>query len=64
MNALATANAFATAQGTATAQPATVPAPVIGPKKPGAVRIGIILPQAVQPTSSALNASKELTVRP
>jgi hypothetical protein len=60
MNALAAANAFATAQGTATAQPATVPAPVIGPKKPGAVRIGIILPQAVQPTSSALNARDEL----
>lgn len=65
MNALAAANSLAaqgiaTAQPVTTAQPATTPAPVLGPKKPGVVRIGIMLPQAAQPTSSPLNARDEL----
>jgi hypothetical protein len=42
------------------AQPSSSPVPTLGPKKPGTVRIGIILPQAAQPASSPLNARDEL----
>lgn len=65
MNTLAAANALAAAQGNAGAQPVTsqqttAVTPVLGPKKAGTVRIGIILPQAAQGASSPSNAREEL----
>lgn len=62
MNAIATANAAAAVQGDSMTQQitATPTSSAPGPKKPGIVRIGIALPQAVQSASSPLNAREEL----
>ena len=60
ISALAIANALAAAQGNAGAQPASAATPALGPKKPGTVRIGIILPQTTQGVLGQSNAREEL----